>query len=116
MGEFSQFALVSMAIAALTQILEWGVARIEASLLPLTNRIAQLAADCNCSVLPAADRSAHLIGIRPPGGISPEMPRILRDAGVYVSMRGDCIRIAPHLYNEPKDVEHLFEVLRRTGF
>ena len=116
MGEFSQFMHVSMAMAGLTQILEWGVARIEASLLPLTNRIARLAADCNFSVLPAADRSAHLIGIRPQGGISPELPKALKDAGVYVSMRGDSIRIAPHLYNEPKDVDYLFEILLRTGF
>jgi len=114
MGEFSLFAPVTMAIAALTQILEWGVARIEASLLPMTDRIAKLAAESNYSVLPAADRSAHLIGIRPHGGIPPELPKALKEAGVYVSMRGDSIRIAPHLYNDPKDIDFLFEVLRRT--
>jgi selenocysteine lyase/cysteine desulfurase len=118
MGEFSLFAPVAMAIAALTQILEWGVARIEASLLPMTNRIAQLAAASGYSVLPAADRSAHLIGIRPQGGIPPELPKALKDAGVHVSMRGDSIRIAPHLYNDPKDIDLLFDVLKssRTGF
>jgi selenocysteine lyase/cysteine desulfurase len=116
MGEFSQFVLVSMAIAGLKRILEWGVPRIEESLLPITERIARLAADCNCSVLPPADRSAHLIGIRPKGGIPPELPKALKDAGVFVSMRGDSIRIAPHLYNEPKDVDYFFEILSRTGF
>jgi selenocysteine lyase/cysteine desulfurase len=112
MGEFSQFINVPMAIAALRQILEWGVPRIEAALLPMTERIARLAGECGFSVSPAADRSAHLIGIRPPGGIPPELPRALKEAGVYVSMRGDSIRVAPHLYNEPKDIDLLFEVLR----
>ncbi len=116
MGEFSLFVPVAMAIAALTQILEWGVARIEASLLPMTALIAQRAAESNYSVLPAVDRSAHLIGIRPRGGIPPELPKALKEAGVYVSMRGNSIRIAPHLYNDPKDIDFLFEVLSRTGF
>jgi selenocysteine lyase/cysteine desulfurase len=42
------------------------------------------------------------------------LPGVLKDAGVYVSARGDSIRIGPHLYNEPKDIDLLFDVLRRA--
>jgi len=114
MGEFSQFVLAPMAAAGLKQVLAWGVAQIEAGIAPMTERIAALAAEANCAVSPAAERSAHLIGIRPRGGIPTELPKALRDAGVYVSLRGDSIRIAPHLYNEPKDIDLLFDVLRRV--
>jgi len=103
-----------MAIAGLRQILDWGVQRIEAEISPLTEQIAKMAAESNYSVLPAADRSRHLIGVRFSGGISARLPNALQEADVYVSIRGDSIRIAPHLYNEPKDIDLLFKVLRRT--
>jgi selenocysteine lyase/cysteine desulfurase len=114
MGEFPQFVLAPMAIVALNQILAWGVVRIEAALSAMTERVAQLATESNYSVLPAADRSAHLIGIRPRRGISAELPKALKEANMFVSIRGDSIRVAPHLYNEARDIDLLFEVLRRT--
>jgi selenocysteine lyase/cysteine desulfurase len=114
MGEFPHFVLAPMAIAALKQICAWGVKQIEAALSTLTARIAQLAGETNCAVLPAAERSAHLIGIRLLGGIPAQLPNALREANVFVSIRGDSIRVAPHLYNEPKDIDLLFDVLRRT--
>jgi selenocysteine lyase/cysteine desulfurase len=114
MGEFPQFVLAPMAIVALKQILAWGVGRIEAALSAMTERVAQLATESNYLVLPAADRSAHLIGIRPRRGISAELSKALKEANVFVSIRGDSIRVAPHLYNEGKDIDLLFEVLRRT--
>jgi selenocysteine lyase/cysteine desulfurase len=113
MGEFSQFVLVPMAAEGLRQILAWGVANIEAALLPMTERIAKLAFESGCSALQAADRSSHLIGVRPRGRIPDELPRALQEAGVYVSFRGDAIRVSSHLYNEPDDIDLLFDVLRR---
>jgi selenocysteine lyase/cysteine desulfurase len=80
----------------------------------MTERVAELAAESDYSVLPAADRCAHMIGIRPRGGISAEVPKALREAKVFVSIRGDSIRVAPHLYNRSEDIDLLFEVLRRS--
>ncbi len=114
MGEFPQFVLAPMAIAALKQVLAWGVGRIQETLSALTQRIAQLAAELNYSVLPPADRSAHMIGIRPGGAIPAELPKALREANEFVSIRGDSIRVAPHVYNEAKDIDRLFAVMRRT--
>ena len=112
MGEFPQFVLAPMAIAALEQILAWGIGRIEATLATMTERVAQLAGESGYAVLPRPDRAAHLIGIRP-RAIPADLPKALADAKVFVSIRGDAIRVAPHVYNEPKDIDRLFEVLRR---
>lgn len=112
MGEFPQFVLAPMATAALRQILAWGVARTASSLSVLTEHIARCAQDIGYVVLPAAERSPHMIGIRHPKGIPAALPQGLRDANIYVSFRGDSIRIAPHLYNDLSDIERLFEVLR----
>jgi len=111
MGEFPQFVLVPMAIAALQQILSWGIAGIEQALSFLTERVAQLTREDGYTILPMAERCAHMIGIRHPAGIPARLPKLLKEAGVFVSLRGDSIRIAPHLYNDRNDVDRLFEVL-----
>jgi len=111
MGEFPQFVLVPMAAAALRQMLLWDVATIQQSLSVLVDRIAQKAIAAGYSVLPADQRSNHLIGVRLPQGIPPGLSTALAAEKVYVSLRGDAIRIAPHVYNDSSDVDRLFEVL-----
>ncbi|HEX4228298.1 MAG TPA: aminotransferase class V-fold PLP-dependent enzyme [Bryobacteraceae bacterium] len=112
MGEFPQFVATPMAIAALQQVLSWGVASIQQALSVLTGKVAQLSAEIGYAALPAPERCGHMIGIRRAGGIPASLSQALRDANVFVSVRGDSIRIAPHLYNDVDDVERLFEVLR----
>ncbi len=114
MGESPQFVLAPMAVAALQQILAWGVERIEQTLAQLTEKIAQLAGEIDYAVLPAGQRSAHMMGIRPPHGIPSGLPQLLQEAKVFVSVRGDSMRIAPYLYNDNGDIERLFDVLRKA--
>ncbi|HKW35243.1 MAG TPA: aminotransferase class V-fold PLP-dependent enzyme [Candidatus Acidoferrum sp.] len=68
-GEFPQFVLVPMAIAALQQILSWDVPRVEQALSTLTERVAELAAENGYSVLPRSERCGHMIGMRHAAGI-----------------------------------------------
>jgi selenocysteine lyase/cysteine desulfurase len=110
MGEFPQFVLASMATVALRQILAWDVETIEQTLSRLTDDIAQRAADAGYEVLPYEQRCRHMIGIRFSAGVP--AAAALAAARVYVSIRGDCIRIAPHLYNDASDIERLFAVLQ----
>jgi selenocysteine lyase/cysteine desulfurase len=104
-----------MAIAGLQQILAWGVERIQQILSLLTEKVAQLAAEIDYSVLPPEQRSAHMIGIRPARGIPAGLPQLLQEAKVFVSVRGDSIRIAPYLYNDADDIERLFGILRKAS-
>jgi selenocysteine lyase/cysteine desulfurase len=112
MGEFPQFVLAPMAQAALRQILVWGVNNIHEAISTLTGRIVEHAHGEGYGVLPPDQRCGHMIGIRHPEGIPRELARPLREAKVFVSIRGDSIRIAPHLYNDKNDIERLFEALR----
>jgi selenocysteine lyase/cysteine desulfurase len=34
---------------------------------------------------------------------------------VFVSVRGESVRVSPHLYNTEEDVDRLFEVLQRVA-
>jgi selenocysteine lyase/cysteine desulfurase len=111
MGEFPQFVLVPMASAALRQLLSWGVGAIEHRLSSLTDDIAQRAEYAGYELMPYEQRCRHMIGIRRPGGVPASLSSALLAAGVYVSVRGDFIRVAPHLYNDASDIERLFVVL-----
>ncbi len=111
-GEFPNFVLVPMAIAALTQLLEWGVESIQSTLSSLTDVIEERARELGCDVLPAGRRAGHMIGIRLPGGISGRLNNSLSEAKIYTSVRGDCIRVAPHLYNDESDVERFLSALQ----
>lgn len=111
MGEFPQFVLAPMAAVALQQVVAWGVKAIQNSLSKLTDEIARRAMGSGYVVLPYEQRCRHMIGIRLSPGAPAMLPATLAAARVYVSIRGDSMRIAPHLYNGASDVERLFEVL-----
>jgi selenocysteine lyase/cysteine desulfurase len=112
MGEFSQFTLLPMSVAGLTQVIEWGVPRIAARIGAITSRIAAGAAALGCGVPADSERVAHIVGVKLPNGLPPGLTERLAEARVYVSVRGDSIRVAPHLYNDEADVERFVNVLR----
>ena len=111
MGQRSNFIGVAMANAAVDQITEWGVAEVAATLSDVTSRIATEAARYGWTAAPDDERSPHLIGIRHPGGIPDGLGERFLDEHVSVSIRGDSIRIAPHLHTSESDLDRLFEVL-----
>jgi selenocysteine lyase/cysteine desulfurase len=114
MGEFSQFTLLPMSVAGLQQVLDWGVPRIAAGVGALTSRIAAEAVALGCSVPPDAGRVGHIVGVKLPNGLPPGLTERLAETRVYVSVRGDSIRVAPHLYNDERDVERFIDVLRKA--
>lgn len=112
MGEFPHFVLAPMAQAALRQILAWGIEGIEESLKMLTDLLAGAAPRVGYEVLPAEQRCAHLIGLRQHrNSHHAGLTERLKAANVHVSLRGDSIRVAPHLYNSVADIERLLDVL-----
>ena len=113
MGERSNFHALPMGIAAIDQLLEWGVGSIEEYIGSLTDAIAERATGLGWDVAPRAARSKHMIGLRWPGGIPEKLPDLLKEANVYVSVRGSSIRVSPHVYNDAEDVARLVEVLER---
>jgi selenocysteine lyase/cysteine desulfurase len=112
-GERSNFALLPVSVAALEQLLDWGVAAIAATLGAMTAEIAARAkAELGLTSAPAHLRAGHFLGLRVPAGMPPGLPERLAREQIHVSLRGDSLRVTPHLYNRRADVERLLEVLR----
>jgi selenocysteine lyase/cysteine desulfurase len=57
-------------------------------------------------------RAPHLFGLRPAdAGSTATLSDRLAARDVAVSLRGDAIRVSPHLYNDSGDVEALLDAL-----
>ena len=111
MGEMSNFHLMPMAVAALEQILAWGVDDIAATLTARTAAIAERARAIGLGSQPAERRAGHFLGLQFPQGVPPGLLDALAREKVYVSVRGTSVRVTPHLYNTDADVERLFAAL-----
>jgi selenocysteine lyase/cysteine desulfurase len=112
MGEFPQFVLTAMAAAALEQVLAWEVKWIQDTISRLTSRAEDGAVWTGAMVVTASDRVGHLVSIRPRAGVRGDLVSALAAANVYVSVRGDAIRVAPHVFNTEADIDRLVDVLR----
>jgi selenocysteine lyase/cysteine desulfurase len=113
-GERSNFALTPMARVALEQVLDWGVERIAASLATLTDAIVARTRPLGLEALPQGVRAGHYLGLRFPGGMPDGLVDRLAAANVHVSKRGDALRVTPHLYNTPADIDRFIAVLERA--
>ena len=110
-GERSNFQLVPMSIAALEQVLAWGVAEIAATLAARTRAIAERATALGLIAGAPEGRAGHFLGLRFPGGLPDDLRPRLAAKQIHVSVRGDSMRVTPHLYNTDEDIERLFQAL-----
>jgi len=109
-GGSSSFINIPMAKAALTQILNWGVENIQETLSILTTQIAIKAKEQGLEIT-NKNRVGHMIGIKLSENKAIEIGKKLIDNQIYISFRGMNMRIAPHVYNDYKDVDRLFQFL-----
>jgi selenocysteine lyase/cysteine desulfurase len=109
MGERANFALLPVAGAAIGQLLEWGVTNIAETLGARTAEIETRLAERG--VTGQKGRAPHFLSVRFPGGPPEGIEERLAAADVHVSLRGERMRITPHLYNDEADVERLLEAL-----
>ena len=113
-GEGANFGLLPVATAALEQLNAWGVPEIQASLRALTDRIVARAEKLQLRAAPRHLRAGHFLGLRLPQGGAGDLARRLATANVHVSVRGDAVRVTPHLYNNEADIDRLFAALQRA--
>ncbi len=111
MGERSNFALLPVAGAAIEQLLGWGVANIAETLGAATASLAERLEERGISSLPPARRAPHYLSVRFHGGIPEGIEERLAAQNVHVSLRGEGMRITPHLYNDEADMERLVRLL-----
>ena len=114
MGERNNPINLKMALAALEQLLDWGTMDIAATVKHLTDRIADGATERGLSVPPAAHRVNHIIGLRRAEAWPADIIERLAADNVYVSQRGDSLRISPHVFNDASDIDRFFTALDRA--
>jgi len=112
MGERSNFIAVPMFIAALEQILEWGVDNIQTYCKNLISPLVESLPKKGYWIENENWRAAHLFGIRIPQNLTIEkVQNALQENRISVSVRGSAIRVSPHVYNDAQDIRKLGEVL-----
>lgn len=111
MGERSSFQLIPAGNACTQQLLDWGVAEIEASLGALTGQIADAVQPLGLHDA-TPDRAPHYLCLTLPSDTPADLVKRLAGHGVHVSQRGDRLRVTPHLYNDEADIARFADALK----
>jgi selenocysteine lyase/cysteine desulfurase len=110
-GERSNFVLLPMATEALRQILDWGVENVSETVGTLTDVIEEEAKKRGIEAIPAQRRARHMVGLKLGSHAPQDLAARLAREGVFVSVRGESVRLSPHLYNTAEEVDRLFAAL-----
>jgi selenocysteine lyase/cysteine desulfurase len=113
-GERTKFELIPMAIAALEQIAEWRIPRVAATIAARTSEIAARATELGLNAPPDDQRGPHMLGVRLPEPAYTQAPSALASVNCFAGMRGESLRISPHLHTTDDDIGRLFEGLERA--
>ncbi|MEZ4886827.1 MAG: aminotransferase class V-fold PLP-dependent enzyme [Chitinophagales bacterium] len=112
-GEASNFILVPMLLEAIKTLNCWKPAHIQAYCKSIVANPIEALKDMGCWVEDTDFRSAHLFGVRLPQNVSIDaLKQRFVDEKIYVSFRGDAVRVSPSIYNEEKDLQYLVAVVK----
>ncbi|MEO0341363.1 MAG: aminotransferase class V-fold PLP-dependent enzyme [Bacteroidota bacterium] len=115
MGEHSNFQLVPQLTEGIRQLNEWGPENIQAYCDQLTKPAIAALLDLGCRIDESAQRAYHLFGIRLPDKIGQKaLKTAFQKDKVMVSQRGDAIRIGPHVYNTPQEMDRLVACFKKA--
>ena len=104
-SEKSSFSNIAGAAAALQLLDAWGIDTIARELAATNRRIAGILESHGFETTPVEMRAGHFQGARLPATDPRKLAAQLIEAGVYASVRGDHLRVAPHLYTDDEDLE-----------
>ena len=110
-GQRTEFELVPMAIAALEQLVEWGVDRVAATLTDVTASLTQTTAALGLDPLPPDQRGPHMLGVRLPDSVRAAVLPALAAANCFAAVRGEMLRLAPHVHVDDADLTRLADAL-----
>jgi selenocysteine lyase/cysteine desulfurase len=109
-GQRTHFETTPMAVAALRQLLDWGVPRVAATLRQTTGRIQEQVGALGLT-LTSPDRGPHMLGIRLPDAARQRVAAALPRANVFAGVRGSSLRVSPHLWTTDQDIDRLADAL-----
>ncbi|GAA5149101.1 aminotransferase class V-fold PLP-dependent enzyme [Pseudonocardia eucalypti] len=110
-GERTKFELLPMAIAALEQLRDWRIPRIATALAELTDTISARAAELGLDAVPAGQRGPHMLGVRLPEAVRAKIVPALASVNCFAAVRGESLRISPHLHISDADLARLTDAL-----
>lgn len=112
-GEQSNFIIVPMLLSAIEQILEWSVNNIQEYCQTITQEPLNKLKDNGFWVEDLEFRGAHLFGVRKKGLAVEKVKLELENNNIFVSIRGDSIRVSPNVYNSQNQIEKFVEVVTK---
>lgn len=114
-GEQSNFILVPMLKAAIEQLNIWKPALIQAYCHELSKEPIAHLQELGCQIEGKHHRCGHLFGIRLNEQFDLQaLKQSLIAEHVFVSFRGNSIRVSPNVYNEAKDFDVLLRCFRNS--
>ena len=114
MGEKSNFISLPMLSKSISQVLEWKPERIQNYCRSICDAPLRRLHSLGFTTIDSDKRAAHLFALAVPDNFNSEtVDQLLRESKVYVSFRGDSIRVSPHVYNTPNDLDKLVDCLKQ---
>ena len=111
-GEHSNFILVPMLLEAIKVLNSWGVENVKAYCDALVDEPIRKLRDAGYLIEELEYRASNLFGIRLGDGMNmDDIKSRLQQANIFVSYRGDSIRVSPNVYNDSADLERLVVAL-----
>ncbi|WP_353777624.1 aminotransferase class V-fold PLP-dependent enzyme [Winogradskyella sp. 3972H.M.0a.05] len=114
-GEGGSFIYVRMQIAALKSVLAWQPETIQDYCKSITKKIVSKLKALGCHIEDDANRTHHLFGVKLPETIDIDaLKEMLKAQNIYISFRGQYIRLSCHLFNTEEDFDKLYDCIAST--
>ena len=110
-GEHSNFVLVPMLTKSIAQLNKWGIQGIQDYITSITTPPIEALREKGYWIEDKTYRGGHLFGLRGLKRDPQQIREVLTRNNIFVSQRGDAIRVAPNVYNDPKDMSRLVKAL-----
>ncbi len=111
MGERSNFSLIPGVITALEQLLAWEIPEIEITLSSQNSNLTSKLKSLGLEVIKETHRGPHFLSAQLPTDSNPKLLNILELKGIYLSKRGNSLRITPHLWNTQSEFDYFISEL-----
>ncbi len=107
-GESGNFIYIQMQIEALKQVIEWTPVAIQDYCKTISKDAVIELKKLGCHIENNEDRAHHLFGVELPKNVDKELLKAeFVKQNIFVSFRGNYIRISCHLYNTAEDFKKL---------
>ena len=112
MGQRANFSLLPGVKAALEQLHDWSIKKIENTLYQNNLIICKGLSELGFEILSEKNRAPHFISARLPGYDGNSLINNLKKNKIFISERSGYLRITPHLWNNEEDFFKLINCLK----